>query len=489
MSPWRPVLLSVALALAAPAVAGALTWQPPLLIPGPDVAPSAVPAPDGVFLVGSEGSVRDVPVGGPVPEVAESVGEPTTDNGFPLAGGASAGSARDGELVIVYTRRSARPRVYRRVRVVFRSPAGQWTTPLALSTPGRTADYARVAVAPDGSAVAAWLRHDADGRWHLQYATRPADGGFRTPTTVPGDLGVIPAGTVLGVAAAPGGGGLVTWRARRPSATTMGSIYGLPVAANGSARPILTLADPSAGDSYGVSHDRVSVAYAADRTATLVWVVARAANNVDLAGDRVVSAVLGRDGRLHNRTTLASLGGPAVGWGVAVGGSGTATATWAGYPSFGADAGEATATAWVGSRSAGGGWTKSRAVSAPGVHISMAVQRDGAPIVMDTAGGAVVVWAERTQYATSNQRVLSTARPAGGTWAGAQEVPLNAPSPLLAGLTATGEGHVALNVALPPSATQPPGRYLIFGDATGSPQNSAPATSTTATVNAKTPKS
>ncbi|QEC48490.1 hypothetical protein FSW04_13555 [Baekduia soli] len=43
-----------------------------------------------------------------------------------------------------------------------------------------------MALAPDGNAVAAWLRHDADGRWPLQYTTRPAGGTFRAATPLPG---------------------------------------------------------------------------------------------------------------------------------------------------------------------------------------------------------------------------------------------------------------------------------------------------------------
>src|SRR3954471_16157481 len=92
----------------------------------------------------------------------------------------AAGLNAEGEGVVLTLRRH---KPYQRVRASFRSKSGAVTPARTISAKGHSATQPSLAVARDGSAVAAWAWHDPAG-WVVQAATRPAGGQFGAPQTL-----------------------------------------------------------------------------------------------------------------------------------------------------------------------------------------------------------------------------------------------------------------------------------------------------------------
>src|SRR4051812_8348833 len=82
---------------------------------------------------------------------------------------------------VVLTLRKHKP--YQRVRASLRSKDGAVTPATTISAKGHSASSPSLAVARDGSAIAAWAWHDPAG-WVVQAATRPAGGRFGAPQTL-----------------------------------------------------------------------------------------------------------------------------------------------------------------------------------------------------------------------------------------------------------------------------------------------------------------
>src|SRR3954454_14441155 len=92
----------------------------------------------------------------------------------------AAGLNAEGEGVVLTLRRH---KPYQRVRASFRSASGAVTPARTISAKGHSATQPALAVARDGSAVAAWAWHDPAG-WVVQAATRPAGGRFGPAQTL-----------------------------------------------------------------------------------------------------------------------------------------------------------------------------------------------------------------------------------------------------------------------------------------------------------------
>lgn len=116
--------------------------------------------------------------------------------------------ARDGTAVVLY---AAHLRVTRERRIFLR-PDGAQPVPRSISTDGHSAGAwdgsADLAIAADGTAVAAWARHTG-AHWQVQVATMDRQGNFTAPVTINSPNPIV---DDITVAAAPGRNGFVAWR-------------------------------------------------------------------------------------------------------------------------------------------------------------------------------------------------------------------------------------------------------------------------------------
>jgi hypothetical protein len=168
----------VAAVMAAPAPALALAgWSPADTIAGGNVSSPQVSAAAGgtVLYAGEDGSIQGAA------RTALAFAPPTTLFRPPASEHVAAFDlAQDGGAVILTLRRTA---PHQRVRARFRRPDGTLSVPQTISGPGHPARQPSLAVAPNGSAVAAWAWHDRPG-WRVQAATRPAGGVFGRAQTL-----------------------------------------------------------------------------------------------------------------------------------------------------------------------------------------------------------------------------------------------------------------------------------------------------------------
>jgi hypothetical protein len=169
-------LIAAAFVIGAPAPTLA-AWSPADTIFGGNVSNPQVSEAGGgtVLYEGEDGSVQRAA------RTALAFGEPA-DFFRPAASErvAAFDLAGDGSAVILTERRKA---PYPRVRATFRGPDGTLSAPRTISKPGHPATRPSLAVAADGSAVAAWAWHDRTG-WRVQAATRSAGGTFGRPQTL-----------------------------------------------------------------------------------------------------------------------------------------------------------------------------------------------------------------------------------------------------------------------------------------------------------------
>ena len=452
--PIRVVLLTLCLALV-PTPARALTLQPAQSLPQsfPDPAPQ-IDGSGTAYLVALDGMLATAPFGSPLSTPAPVV--PAAARPWEARAGVSAA----GELVVVYTRRAARARVHRRTQVVYRRSDGSVSSPVSISQLGRTADAPQLAVNPAGAAIAAFVRHDADARWHVQYAVRPAGGRFGPPRTVAGDAGIIRRGGSIDVAVAPDGSGLLTWVTRPPDARTPGRLLALHVDRDGGYDTPVVLEQRAAPDSYGIPHGTTAASYGADGRGAVTWV-----RNPGDGGDRLMVAALSRDG-VGEPATLFTTAGPLLSWDVVADGACGATAVWASYPSFGADVPSEGVTAAVrtSSRRAGGAWSTARTLSHPGVHVSPGgFARLGLVAVGTPAGEVVAAWAEQSRYSGTDERVWVAERSAAGTWSPAVGAGGSGARTMLPRAAMNEAGQLVMTWMAAPSPTTEPGSQFVFG--------------------------
>lgn len=114
------------------------------------------------------------------------------------------GSDGAGDSVVLTVRRHL---PYQRVRAVLVSPTGVATAPRTISGVGHSAAGPMLAVAADGSAVAAWAWHDKPG-WRVQAAIKPAGGTFGPAVTLSDPDATRP---FIDTAAGRGGAAAVSW--------------------------------------------------------------------------------------------------------------------------------------------------------------------------------------------------------------------------------------------------------------------------------------
>lgn len=454
----RLTLLSCLLVLAgAPPTAQALTVLAPQTLGASWGAP--VPLLDAAgtaYAVGLDARLMTAPFGGRLAEVATPAPDTTTR---PWEAQGALGDA--GELLVAFTRRGTRARVYRRVQVVVRAADGSSSRPRTVSRPGRSADTPAIAGNARGDAIVAFARHDADARWHVQYAYRPAAGAFAAARTVTGEVGVIKRAGPIGVAVSPRGGGVLTWATRPRSRRDTGRLVAMLVRPDGSHGAPVTLEERAAGDSYGVPHTAVVVAYGGDGRGVIAW----PREPTRLAGDRLMAATVSADA-IGNPATVFSTRGPLIGWDVAAGADGRATAVWASYPGFGADVpgDRVTATVRAASRTADGGWTATRTLSHAGVHVSPGGQgRLGVQAAGNARGDVVAVWSEQSTYVGGDERVWAAARTSTGGWGDATAITPVGGRDFLPGVALNDAGQLLLSWMAFPSPTGAAGGSMAFG--------------------------
>ena len=449
---------AVACALASGAAnASALSQWPAQPMPASLGDPTLLVDGNGTaYLVGLDGMTAIAPFGAPLgaPERVLS--------SEPRPWDAVSGVSADGELVIAYTRTADRPRVHRRVRVVLRTPAGVTSAPVTISQLGRTADTPALAVAAGGEAIVAFVRHDADARWHVQYALRRASGmPFGPPRTVSGADGIVSRGTRIDVAADPKGGGLLTWVTRPADRSTPGRLMALVVDRDGAGAPV-ALEARAAPNSYGIPHGRTAIAYASDGSGVLAWVGPRGSATNALDGDMLRSAPITHSG-IGDAKTLGSYRGPLVGWDATAEPGGRATVVWASYPDYGADTpGGHTTTVWTRSRLAGGSWSDPKALSNPKIHVSPgSLRRSSVVAAGDGTGNVLALWGERSAYASSDDHLWLSARTTAGTWTPVQQVTPTTGA-VMPAAAASPSGLLAVTwMTFAPGAA--PGATLMFG--------------------------
>ena len=121
----------------------------------------------------------------------------------------STGLAGDGSVVVLTVRRH---KPTQRIRATVVAPDGVRGATRTISDPSHSASRPVVAVAPDGTAVAAWQWHDPAG-WRAQAAIRkPGAARFERPQTISPPVEQKSVRPRLNVAAGVGGRGAVTWQ-------------------------------------------------------------------------------------------------------------------------------------------------------------------------------------------------------------------------------------------------------------------------------------
>ncbi len=447
----RSALPALIALLLLPASASALTLLPEQAVPSSLADPTLSLDENGTaYLVGLDGLTSIAPFGGTLgtPERLLAI-EPRP---WEAVSGVSAG----GELSVVYTRSANRAHVHRRVRVVVRAVSGAISAPVTISQTGRTADTPALAVGADGEAIAAFVRHDADARWHVQYAVRQAgQASFGPPHTVPGTDGIVARGTRIDVAVRPGGGGVLTWATRPVSRSVPGSLMALVADRDGTGAPV-RLQKTAAVNSYGIPHARTAIAYGPDGSGVIAWVRPSSATDA-LGGDTIVAATLSDRG-IGDAKVLASYAGPLVGWAATADSRGAATVVWASYPGYGADTGDVTATVRTRSRAADGTWSGATALSNPKVYVSPAGGRRPGLIAVGTSS-VLSVWGEQSRYSSIDTQLRLSTRTPAGTW-----TPVQPLTPVTGGTlpaaAVSPSGRLAVIWMTGPAA---PGTRLVFG--------------------------
>jgi len=129
-------------------------------------------------------------------------------------------------LSVTVVQRSHAP--YRRARAVIQRADGAYLGAVTLSAKGHSAGIPTVAVARDGSAVAAWRWYDGTV-WIAQAALRPAGGVFGPPIDLPATHGDTRGGNAFApkVSVSPGGRVALAWESDGELRAVTGTTSGL----------------------------------------------------------------------------------------------------------------------------------------------------------------------------------------------------------------------------------------------------------------------
>ena len=283
--------------------------------------------------------------------------------------------APDGTTTAVWLRFNGRNYV---VQAGTRPPGGTFGAPINLSAPGGSAYSERVAVAADGTTTVVWQRL-TDKHLIVQARTRPPHGTFGAPITLsaPGQGAYSPQ-----VAVAADGTTIASWSANgvvqartRPPGGTFAPPVDLPPGAQ--------------------------VAVGADGTTTAVWYRRNGAdtNFVVQASTRPPGGTFGPP------VDLSAPGEGAVAPRVAVGADGTTTAIWDRllFTNFSVTS----RTVQAGTRPPGGTFGPPVDLSTPGRNV------EGIQVVVAADGTTTAIW---SRSPGSNGTVQASTRPPGGTF-------------------------------------------------------------------------
>ena len=191
--------------------------------------------------------------------------------------------------------------------------ATTFSTPIDLSTTGKSAAESQVATGPDGTTTITWQHFNADWDWIVQAATRAANATtFSTPIdlSTTGQPAVSPQ-----VATGPDGTTTITWT-RNDGTNTI--VQAATRAANAT-----TFSTPIDLSATGQSAGSPQVATGPDGTTTITWTRSNGTNNIVQAATRAANATT-----FSTPIDLSATGGDAYYPHVAIGPDGTTTITW-----------------------------------------------------------------------------------------------------------------------------------------------------------------
>ena len=270
--------------------------------------------------------------------------------------------APDGTAAAVWSRSDG---VNTIIQAAIRPLGGSFGPPVDLSAAGRNSSEPQIAMAPDGTATAVWVRFD--GSNIVQAATRPPGGSFGIPVdlSVPGQsaygpqIVTAPDGTTTVVWFRSDGGNYIVQVATRPEGGSFGAPVDISVPGQNASSPQITTAADSVatvawtrsdgsnfiiqaatrppGGSFGIPVDLSAagqdafdpqIATARDGTIVSVW------RRSDGANDIVQAAIRPPDGSFGTPVDLSSPGQSSLGPRVAVANDGSSTVVW--YRSDGA---------------------------------------------------------------------------------------------------------------------------------------------------------
>lgn len=223
----------------------------------------------------------------------------------------------DGTAIAVWSQATGNALV---VASATRPPGGTFAPAIVLSPPpagpGQNAVDARVAFAPDGTAIAVWTRSDGTALV-IEASTRPPGGVFAPPTALTPSIAVRDAGAPQ-VAFGPDGTATAVWQRFDGVATVIEASTRPP---GGTFTPAVVVSPPS---SPGQGATNPQVAVAEDGTATVVYQRNNGTTSV------IETATRPPGGTFAPATALspAVAGQVAANAQVAVAPDGTATAAW-----------------------------------------------------------------------------------------------------------------------------------------------------------------
>jgi hypothetical protein len=391
MTPLLAALAAAAtLVLASPAHAA---WTTPVTVDRSDEAnPVAQAAFGGSVLIGSlEPTVALAKRAGetfapPAPLTAADPFEKVWEAGL-----------ADNGAAIVITERKHLP--VQRIRAIFVSADGARTGPVTISDHAHSAAQPELSVAPDGSAVAAWVWHDKPG-WRVQAAVRrPGQPAFDKPQTLspPGPkLGDAQQRPWIHVAAGEGGRAVLTWQIGGDFQLPESSLHVRTAGPDG-----VFGADQELGDAGGLAD--VALAVAPDGAVQVAYLDEHFAGHEAPSNLHVAQGTAGAP--LAGPVTLAqgkqgTSSGPQVA--TVFSADGSATVAWAKPGRFNEEGGDLE----VFTRPAGGSFGPAQLI---------ARRAQGVVVAAGASGAAVLSWMREASGAQRNAWTVHAAlRPAAG---------------------------------------------------------------------------
>ena len=305
---------------------------------------------------------------------------------------------------VVLTLRKHKP--YQRVRASFRSKSGDVTPARTISAKGHSATMPSLAVARDGSAIAAWAWHDPAG-WVVQAATRPAGGQFGAPQTLSAPTKWRP---FITLAIGDGGDAVAAWQ--------LGGDFRVP-------EEPLSYSTAKVGEPFGAAaklgdgggHSDLALAVAPDGSMLAAWVPTYYLGKGDTEPARLIVADRAPGSAFGAPRTLAT-GGPGFvdqgGPDAALTSDGGAVVAWARPTAKGHTKGVVEAFA----RSAGGDFGAGQALT-DGTRSPAGIE-----LATGRHGEAALVWwdAVYREDRQADLRVRASLRPAGGSFGAPAQV-------------------------------------------------------------------